>query len=189
MKSKLLVINCFSGAGAGKTTVALLLAGLLKQSGVDCEYVDEWHKMSVWLNHGNVLEHPEMMLANQHQKLWALDGKVRVVVSDCPLLLFAPYAREYIPEYPHDEFEKLSLALNSKYQNLNLWIKRDPAIFKQEGRVQTLEQSIVMDDKIRNFVEQHSEIHHEVDNNFESVDILSVYVQNAILNKDSKWQQ
>jgi hypothetical protein len=125
------------------------------------------------------------MLANQHQKLWALDGKVRVVVSDCPLLLFAPYAREYIPEYPHDEFEKLSLALNSKYQNLNLWIKRDPSIFKQEGRVQTLEQSIVMDDKIRNFVEQHSEIHHEVDNNFESVDILSVYVQNAILNKDS----
>jgi hypothetical protein len=185
MKSKLLVINCFSGAGVGKTTVALLLAGLLKQSGVDCEYVDEWHKMSVWLNHGNVLQHPEMMLANQHQKLWALDGKVRVVVSDCPLLLFAPYAREYIPEYPHDEFEKLSLALNNKYQNLNLWIKRDPAIFKQEGRVQTLAESIVMDNKIRTFVEQHSEIHHEVDNNFESVDILSVYVQNAILNKDS----
>lgn len=185
MKSKLLVINCFSGAGVGKTTVALLLAGLLKQAGVDCEYVDEWHKMSVWLNHGNVLEHPEMMLANQHQKLWALEGKVRVVVSDCPLLLFAPYAREYILNYPYEEFEKLSLVLNNKYQNYNLWIKRDPAIFKQQGRVQTLAESIIMDTKIRTFVEQHSQIDHEVDNNFESVDILATYVQNTILNKDS----
>ncbi len=185
----MLVINLFAGAGAGKSTVALLLAGLLKQSGVDCEYVDEWHKMSVWLNHGNVLEHPEMMLANQHQKLWALDGKVKVVVSDCPLLLFAPYAREYILGYPYDEFETMSLALNRKYKNFNIWINRNPSIFKQEGRVQTLEESIAMDNKIKAFVEQHEMIHTHVDNNFNDVDRLSVYIQNAILNKGSQWQQ
>ena len=175
------VINCFSGAGAGKSTVALLLAGLLKQSGVDCEYVDEWHKMSVWLNHGNVLQHPEMMLANQHQKLWALEGKVDVVVSDCPLLLFAPYAREYIPNYPWDEFERLSISINDKYDNYNVWIKRNPAIFKQQGRVQTLEESIAMDKKIRAFVESKSTIHTEVENTFESVDGLYCYIQNSSL--------
>jgi len=178
---KMKVINCFSGAGAGKSTVALLLAGLLKQSGVDCEYVDEWHKMSVWLNHGNVLQHPEMMLANQHQKLWALEGKVDVVVSDCPLLLFAPYAREYIPNYPWDEFERLSISINDKYDNYNVWITRNPAIFKQQGRVQTLEESITMDKKIRAFVESKSTIHKEVENTFESVDALYCYIQNSSL--------
>jgi len=185
----MIVCNVFAGAGAGKTTVALLLAGLLKQSGVDCEYVDEWHKMSVWLNHGNVLEHPEILLANQHQKLWALDGKVQIVVSDCPLLLFAPYAREYIPDYSHSEFETMSLALNRKYQNFNVWVNRNPSIFKQEGRVQTLEQSIVMDNKIKSFVELHEQIHRRVDNNFEDVERLKVYLQNAILNKGTQWQQ
>ena len=184
----MVVINCFSGAGAGKSTVALLLAGLLKQSGVDCEYVDEWHKMSVWLNHGNVLQHPEMMLANQHQKLWALDGKVQVVVSDCPLLLFAPYAREYITDYPYAEFEELSLRLNSKYDNYNVWINRNPDIFKQEGRVQTLDESIVMDNKIRTFVEANASIHTSVDNNFDSVDTLRCYIRNTIL-QGSQWQQ
>lgn len=183
----MIVVNCIAGAGVGKTTVALLLAGLLKQSGVDCEYVDEWHKMSVWLNHGNVLEHPEMMLANQHQKLWALDGKVQVVVSDCPLLLFAPYAREYVKGYPHREFEQMSLSLHNKYTNFNVWVNRNPAIFKQEGRVQTLEQSIFMDNKIRNFVETHDTIHTSVDNDFDSVDRLNVYIQNTIL-KGSKCQ-
>lgn len=185
----MIVINLFAGAGAGKSTVGLLLAGLLKQSGVDCEYVDEWHKMSVWLNHGNVLEHPEILLANQHQKLWALDGKVQVVVSDCPLLLFAPYAREYIPGYPYEEFEKMSLVLNNKYTNFNVWINRNPDIFKQEGRVQTLAESITMDNKIRGFVEQHDSIDTSVDNDFDSVDRLKVYIKNSILNKGSSWQQ
>lgn len=179
----MIVINCFAGAGAGKSTVALLLAGMLKQAGVDCEYVDEWHKMSVWLNHGNVLQHPEMMLANQHQKLWALDGKVEVVVSDCPLILFAPYAREYIPGYPFDEFEKLSMVLNAKYTNYNVWINRNPDIFKQEGRVQTLAESVVMDNKIHAFVEHHGQIHISVDNNFKSVETLSMHIQNSILKK------
>jgi hypothetical protein len=185
----MLVINLFAGAGAGKSTVGLLLAGLLKQSGVDCEYVDEWHKMSVWLNHGNVLQHPEILLANQHQKLWALDGKVQVVVSDCPLLLFAPYAREYIPGYPYEEFEKMSLALHNKYRNFNVWINRNPDIFKQEGRVQTLAESIVMDNKIRGFAEQHDKIHISVDNNFDKVYSLSKDVQNSVINKGSQWLQ
>lgn len=177
----MITINCFAGAGAGKSTVALLLAGLLKQAGVDCEYVDEWHKMSVWLNHGNVLEHPEMMLANQHQKLWALDGKVQVVVSDCPLLLFAPYAREFIPDYPHNEFEELSLRLNDKYDNYNIWINRNPDIFKQHGRVQTLEQSIMMDDKIKTFIKSKAEIDNEIDNTFEDVYKLSSHIQTTFL--------
>ena len=166
------VVNCFAGAGAGKTTVALLTAGAMKQAGADCEYVDEWHKMSVWLNHGNVLEHPEMMLANQHQKQWALEGKVDIIISDCPLLLFAPYARKFIPNYPHDEFEELSMRINDKYENYNIWINRDPTIFKQHGRVQTLEQSIEMDQKIRAFVESKATIDYVVDNTRESVELL-----------------
>jgi hypothetical protein len=174
------ICNIYAGAGAGKSTIALLTAGLLKQSGIDCEYVDEWHKMSVWLNHGNVLEHPEMMLANQHQKIWALDGKVDIIVSDCPLLLFAPYAREYIPNFPHAEFEELSLRINNKYQNTNFWVNRDPSIFKQEGRVQTLEQSMIMDDKIRHFVEQHTHFDFDVDNNFECVLNLVEYIKGNI---------
>lgn len=167
------VINIFAGAGAGKSTVALLLAGMLKQSGIDCEYVDEWHKMSVWLDHGNVLEHPEIMLANQHQKLWALDGKTQIIVSDCPLLLFAPYARQFLPDYPHAEFEALSLAFHHKYDNYNVWVQRDPSIFKQAGRVQTLEQSMAMDRHIRDFVISKTRLDTSIYNNRTDVELLA----------------
>lgn len=191
--SKTIVINFFSGAGAGKSTMALLTAGLLKQSGIDCEYVDEWHKMSVWLNHGNVLQHPEMMLANQHQKLWALDGKVQVIVSDCPLLLFAPYAREYVTDYPHDEFDELSLRLFEKYDNYNVWINRNATIFKQDGRVQDLEQSIVMDNKIRQFVQYYTSFHATVDNTFaevvELVSNITTMVKNGNNNRNQDYKR
>jgi len=71
----------------------------------------------------------------------------------------------------------------NKYNNFNVWINRNSDIFKQEGRVQTLAESIVMDNKIRTFVDQHDTIHTDVDNTFDDVDTLAVYMQNTILQK------
>ena len=48
-----LVINLFGGPGCGKSTIAALLFGKLKQNGINCEMALEYAKDKVWEESGH----------------------------------------------------------------------------------------------------------------------------------------
>ena len=50
-----MVVNCYAGPGAGKTTCAWEVASQLKKKGINTEYVSEYAKELVWEGKYDVL--------------------------------------------------------------------------------------------------------------------------------------
>lgn len=50
------VVNCFAGPSAGKTTCAWEIASELKKKGIEAEYVSEYAKELVWDNNSKLLD-------------------------------------------------------------------------------------------------------------------------------------
>ena len=63
-----MVVNCYAGPGAGKTTCAWEVASQLKKKGINTEYVSEYAKELVWEGKYDVLENQEHLFDEPH--LW-----------------------------------------------------------------------------------------------------------------------
>ena len=142
-----LVVNCFAGPGAGKTTCAWEVAAELKKKGINCEYVPEYPKELVWEKKFDLLKNQEHIFSEQAKRLMRLRGQVEVIVTDSPILMNHVYG-----ENNSKEFTKRIDDEYNKYYNFNLFISRGKG-FQQEGRVQNLEESKELDMKIRNMLD------------------------------------
>ena len=143
-----MVVNCYAGPGAGKTTCAWEVASQLKKKGINTEYVSEYAKELVWEGKYDVLENQEHLFAEQAKRLERLRGKVEVIVTDSPILMSHIYGRNNSTDFTmriDDEYKK--------YYNFNLFIKRGDT-FQQAGRIQNLEESKVLDRKIMNMLKE-----------------------------------
>lgn len=145
---KTLVVNAFGGPGVGKTTACWHIASELKKKGILTEYVSEYAKELVYEERFDLLDdsmkNQTLILCEQDKRLKRLNGKVRVIVTDSPLLLSIIYAND-----KNKDFEKMVLDEFNKYNNFNLVVLRNK---KQEyqtaGRKETLEESIKKDNEI-----------------------------------------
>lgn len=144
-----LVVNCFAGPGAGKTTCAWEVAAELKKKGINCEYVSEYPKELVWEEKFELLENQEHIFKEQAKRLERLRGKVEVIVTDSPILMSHIYGKNN-----SEEFTGLIDNEYKKYYNFNLFIKRDENYFQQEGRVQNLQESIELDKRIKSMLDE-----------------------------------
>ena len=143
-----MVVNCYAGPGAGKTTCAWEVASQLKKKGINTEYVSEYAKELVWEEKYDVLENQEHLFAEQAKRLERLRGKVEVIVTDSPILMSHIYGRNNSTDFTmriDDEYKK--------YYNFNLFIKRGDT-FQQAGRIQNLEESKALDRKIMNMLKE-----------------------------------
>ena len=143
-----MVVNCYAGPGAGKTTCAWEVASQLKKKGINTEYVSEYAKELVWEGKYDVLENQEHLFAEQAKRLERLRGKVEVIVTDSPILMSHIYGRNNSTDFTmriDDEYKK--------YYNFNLFIKRGDT-FQQAGRIQNLEESKALDRKIMNMLKE-----------------------------------
>lgn len=150
-----IVVNLFGGPGTGKSRIALELAGRLKGKGMDVEYVDEWIKKAAWLGYHDLFNQPDMIAANQRRKLETVKDHCSIVITDSPLVITVPYAQHYVTDWPQKPFQEMILSLFSTYNNYNVWVDRDPRIFKQTGRRETLDQATTLDAVIRKFINEH----------------------------------
>jgi N12 class adenine-specific DNA methylase len=149
-----IVINAFAGPGAGKTTSCLEVAEKLKKQGFVTEYVQEYAKELVYDNNLIMLdghyEHQFDILKEQVKRINRLYGKVDFILTDSPVLLNNTYLNEDKGTNDYVTYCENVKKIYTLYDNFNYFVKRDKSAFEEEGRIHNLEQSIVIDDELKN---------------------------------------
>lgn len=139
------VVNLFAGPGVGKSTTGLLLAGMLSMRGYRVEFVPEFAKFATFAKYNAALGDQDYMFAKQHHRLAVLraDSRLQFVVMDGPLPIALNYAN------PDDkEYESLLLKRFFEFDNLNIFLERNPELpYQQVGRTQTPQEAQAICDK------------------------------------------
>lgn len=151
-----IVINAFAGPGAGKTTSCLEVAEKLKKQGFVTEYVQEYAKELVYDNNFIMLdghyEHQFAILNEQMKRINRLYGKVDFIVTDSPILLNNTYLNEDKNTEVYSAYSDSVNKLYGLYNNFNYFVERDTSVFEKEGRIHNLEQSIAIDNELKNML-------------------------------------
>ena len=151
-----IVINLFGGPGVGKSTLCASVFARLKIIGVDCEMATEYVKDIIWEESYKKLENQIYIFGKQHARVNRLLGKVDVIITDSPLLNSIVYDQS-----KNEPLKQLVLHEFKKLTTLNFYIHRRLK-YEENGRVQTLEQAIDVDnaylDIITNNNIEYSEI-------------------------------
>lgn len=151
-----IVINAFAGPGAGKTTSCLEIAEKLKKQGFVTEYVQEYAKDLVYDNNLTMLdghyEHQFAILNEQMKRINRLYGKVDFIVTDSPILLNNTYLNEDKNTEVYSSYSDSVNKLYGLYNNFNYFVERDTSVFEKEGRIHNLEQSIAIDNELKNML-------------------------------------
>lgn len=148
---KTLYINVFGGPGAGKSTLTSGLFWYLKtqrhmtEHSYTIELVREFAKDLVWASEFDTLKDQVYVTGTQYHRMYILNGKVDIAITDSPILLGLLYG-----EYP-TSYKPYLVELHNTFNNLNIYIERNIP-FEQEGRVQDEVEALKKDDIIENIL-------------------------------------
>lgn len=166
------VINLWGSPGAGKSTVAAGLFYKMKVAGYKVELVTEYAKDVVWDNRDDLLKDQLYLLAKQNRKLERLRGKVDWCITDSPVLLVLAY----MPELYYSHFNSLTYDVWDSYTNLNYLLERNHE-YKRDGRVQTEEESRIIDEKILDIFSEYDQAY-SVINSKDAASTIFKYIEN-----------
>lgn len=171
-----LVINLIGGPGSGKSTCASGIFYELKKLGINCELSLEFAKDKVWEESYSVLSDQLYVFGKQYHKLFRLKNKVDVIITDSPLVISIHYNK-----MTSNHFNNLVVEQYHTFNNLMYFIKRGET-YQSEGRMQTLEESEMIDSDIKNILHTYDIDYTELQNT-EAVNYIVEEVKNK-LNKD-----
>lgn len=126
----MIVVNLFSGAGCGKSTLAARVFHELKIRGISTELVGEYAKDCVYNKSYKEMADQLWLFANQAHRLRNLSRYgVKVAVCDSPLLLSVAYQK-----FECHVFEWLVREEHEKYDNLNFFLTRNDEYWEDDRR-------------------------------------------------------
>jgi len=161
-----LVVNAFGGPGSGKSSICADIFAKLKWLDINCEMSREFAKDKVWEGSNNVLDDQLYIFGKQHHRTYILNDKVDVIISDSPLLMSITYNKE-----DADVFSPLVIRKFNKFNNLNFFISRRKK-FNPKGRLQNLEESIALDNKIINLLDSTNTPYEIIEGNPTNADYI-----------------
>jgi len=171
-----LIINCYGGPNAGKSTFSAGLFHKLKTLGVNCELVTEVAKDFTWEENWCALNNQFYTTANQLYRQDRLEGKVDIIITDSPILIGLFYYKP-IAQAIDDAFKTLVLETYKRKNNLNILIERMHGKYQQAGRTQTLEQSKQIDNNIQTFLDKEQLPYITATKNRESIDAVIIEIE------------
>ena len=161
-----LIVNLFGGAGIGKSTLMARIFSELKIQGYDCEMVTEFAKDLVWEKRNETFKDELYIFAKQNHRLFRVNGKVDIIVTDRPLLLTNAYNQD------DKELCNLCLKTFNQYNNLNFLLKRQ-TVYQENGRNQSEEEAMQIDKITEDLLKSNGVNYYIVDNN-DLTDIIKV---------------
>jgi len=150
---KTTVVNLFAGPGAGKSTFCAGLFAALKWDNVSCEMALEYAKDMVWQNSLEVLNNQLYVFGKQQNRLHRLNEKVKVVITDSPLLNSLVYDANTRTR-TKSAFIEMVLAEHAHYDSLNFFITRRKK-YCQAGRLQDRAEALALDKRIMDMLIEH----------------------------------
>lgn len=142
-------INLFGGPGIGKSTLCAMIFSDLKVRGIECEMALEYAKDVVWEESFYKLSNQVYIFGKQHNRLYRLNGKVDVVITDSPLLnsiIYDNSNNSYLKDLVIYEFKKLN--------TLNFFIERS-FDYNPSGRVQSHDQALEKDKMYKDLLDNN----------------------------------
>ena len=161
-----LIINLAGGPGTGKSTLRAQLFVELKMRGIDVEEAPEYVKDLVWEESFKKIGNQVYVFGKQHNRLFRLQDKVQVVITDSPLLNSIIY---YNGNNPH--FEPMVMWEYQQMNNLTLLLERS---FKYitNGRMQTLESALKVDDSYKSLLDRYNVEHTSIRSPYDITGII-----------------
>lgn len=176
-----LIVNFYGGPGTGKSTVTAHVYALLKWAGYNCEMAREYAKDKVWEGSTDVLGDQMHIFGEQYHRLYILQDKVDIILTDSPIIMGLVYAKT--TKLPYVSFENLVVDTHNEMNNLNIVLNRIKD-FEQAGRTHGLGRSIEIDHEIIDLLESNSIPYHTFDANMDSVEYIIELIMNTIGNKN-----
>lgn len=161
-----LVVNLFGGPGCGKSTIAALLFGKLKQHQINCEMALEYAKDKVWEESLKTLDDQIYVFGKQLHKIWRLKDKVDVIITDSPLLFSIIYDKDN-----NIHLKNLVIDTFNGFNNLNCVIQRQTE-YQQEGRYQNETDAKKLDNVIINLLNDNKieyKCYNNIDTNVDEI--------------------
>lgn len=160
-----LVVNLLGGPGVGKSTLTAAVFAKLKDAGIDCEMASEFAKELVWEQRNETFKDELYIFAKQAHRLFRLNGKVDVIVTDRPLILTCFYAQndKALSRFCLDRFEQ--------YNNMNYLLVREK-VYNPNGRNQTEDEARKIDTETRYMLASYDIPYKELPGNMETADII-----------------
>lgn len=170
-----IVINLIGGPGSGKSTCASGIFYELKKLGINCELSLEFVKDKVWEESYKVLDDQLYVFGKQYHKLFRLKDKVDVIITDSPLLISIHYNKIL-----SQHFNNLVVEQYHTFNNLMYFINRSET-YQSEGRLQTKEESEMIDRDIKTILETYDIDYTEI-----SCEDAVKYIVDEVKNKLNK---
>jgi len=173
-----LVVNMLGGPGVGKSTMMAAVFALLKQDGVDCEIVTEFAKDLVWDERHETFKDEIYIFAKQEHRLFRVNGKVDVIITDRPLILTCFYGQA------NKELSDLCLSEFNKYNNMNFLVERAKS-YNPNGRNQTEDEAKEIDAEFKAILKKLDIPFHPIVSDAESIILVYKAVKNYLETVDA----
>ena len=175
-----LIVNLIASPGTGKSTTMAGVFSKLKQEGYDCEMVTEFAKELVWECRNETFKDELYLFAKQSHRLFRVNGKVDIIITDRPLILTILYNNRYGKK--SKQLDALVLSEFNEYNNLNIFLTRTKK-YNPNGRNQTEAESNEISYEIENNVLKSNHIpYFKMDADLEAVDNIIKLIKNKIDN-------
>ena len=180
------IINIIGGPGAGKSTMCTGVFAKLKMKGIDCELSSEYAKELVWESRNETFKDEVYIFAKQNHRLFRLNGKVDIVITDRPLIMSNIYNQYYNPNRKEFNkiFEDFVKANWNMYDNINIFIDRVKN-YNPNGRNETMEQAIELDNLFKKYLDDNKIKYITINGDETGIEKVVNYVD-KILNKTNE---
>lgn len=163
---KTYVVNLIGGPGTGKSTLCAALFAGLKIAGINAEMATEYVKDLVWEESFKKITNQLYIFSKQHNRLFHLHNKVRIIITDSSLLNSIVY---YQGDNPF--FKDMVLWEFNKMDNINYYINREFE-YQSEGRYQNIDEALLIDKGFLDLLSDNSIPYESIRPGVSSVDFL-----------------
>lgn len=149
-------INFYGGPGTGKSTTATWLFSELKLRSKSVEYIHEYAKFWAYDQRKIHKFDQTYLFGKQMQNEYRyLTRGVKNIITDSPVLLAAVYAEVNGSTAIAESLAKICQEYDNEYPALDILLERGDKPYVEEGRYQTRDQAMHVDELIQNYLARY----------------------------------